>query len=478
MRKTKIVCTLGPAADSPEMLKSLLEAGMDVARLNFSHGSHEEHRRRIRLLRQVCRETGRQAAVMLDTSGPEIRTRQVKGDKAALVKGQSFTLTVREVEGDETQVSVTYEHLPASVSPGQIILLDDGLIRLEVESATATDILCRVLDGGLLTNRRGVNIPGAELPFPVLTEKDKADLAFGVAEGVDIVAASFVRNARDVQTIRDYLTGLGGRQFIVSKIESRQGVDNLREIIAVSDGLMVARGDLGVEISPEDVPLTQKEMIRQCNWAGKTVITATQMLDSMMRNPRPTRAEASDVANAILDGTDAIMLSGETAAGAYPRESVITMDRIARRTEASGIWQEQFDEHFNTMYIDNDPVSDSVARAACLLAETVGAKAILTSTQGGYTARQVSRFRPRCLVVATTPEPEVARQLLMSWGVIPLLVESHANTDELMAGAIEAAVRAGFVGDGDIVILTAGIPAGKSGSTNLIKVHRIGESLR
>lgn len=478
MRKTKIVCTLGPATDSLDMLKSLLEAGMDVARLNFSHGNHEEHHRRIGLLRQAGRETGRQAAIMLDTSGPEIRTRLVRGGRVQLKAGQSFSLTTDDIEGDETRVAITYEELARSVRPGQIILLDDGLIRLEVREIAGGDIRCQVLDGGPLTNRRGVNVPGAELPFPVLTEKDKEDLAFGVAEGVDIVAASFVRDARDVRTIREYLASLGGRQFIVSKIESRQGVNNLSEIIAASDGLMVARGDLGVEISPEEVPLTQKEMIRQCNWSSKTVITATQMLDSMMRNPRPTRAEASDVANAILDGTDAIMLSGETAAGAYPREAVATMDRIARRTEASQIWQEQFDEHFNTMYIDNDPISDAVARAACMLAETVGARAILTSTQGGYTARQISRFRPRCPIIATTPEKTVARQLLMSWGITPLLVEFHANTDELMAGAVEAARAAGFIGEGDVIILTAGIPSGKSGSTNLIKVHQVGEPLR
>ncbi len=478
LRKTRIICTLGPATDSLDILKSLLQSGMNVARLNFSHGTHEEHARRIALLRQAQQETGIDAALLLDTSGPEIRTGAVRDGRVSLKAGQAFSLTTKAVEGDNTQVSISYSQLPASIKPGQNILLDDGLIRLEALEAGDEDIQCRVVDGGCLTNRRGVNVPGAELPFPVLTEKDREDLRFGVEQGVDIIAASFVRNAEDVKSIRAWLDHLGGKQFIVAKIESQQGVSQMQEILQYADGVMVARGDLGVEVPAEELPMMQKEMIRLCNLAGKPVITATQMLDSMMRNPRPTRAEASDVANAILDGTDAIMLSGETAAGPYPIESVTTMARIAEHTEASRIWRQQFEHHFNNMDNVNDPTSDSVARAACLLAEKIQAKAILTSTQAGFTARQVSRFRPRAPIVATTPIATVRRQLMLSWGVIPLLVQQNNDTDELIATALDAACQAGYVAPGDLVIITAGIPVGKTGSTNLIKVHRVGEAIR
>jgi pyruvate kinase len=451
---------------------------MNAARLNFSHGSHEDHAERIARLRQAEKETGIEVALILDTAGPEIRTGQVKGGKAELKEGGEFTLTTKVVEGDETKVSVTYDLLPTCVSPGQGILLDDGLIRLETISVTGEEILCRVMNDGTLTNRRGVNVPGADLPFPVLTEKDRDDLRFGVEQGVDIVAASFVRNADDVKTIRDWLNELGGRQFIVSKIETQQGVDNLSDIIKLSDGIMVARGDLGVEVPAEELPIIQKEMIRACNQAGKPVITATQMLESMIQNPRPTRAETSDVANAILDGTDAIMLSGETAAGRHPLEAVATMAKIAEQMETSLIWRQQFDHHFNNMDDQNDPISDSVARAACLLADKVQAKAILTSTQGGFTGRQISRFRPRAPIVATTPVETVRRQLMLSWGVIPVLVPPEENTDEVIAVAIETAVKEGHVSNGDLVVITAGVPVGRSGSTNLIKIHKIGDLLR
>lgn len=477
MRKTKIVCTLGPATGSLCMIKALLEAGMNVARFNFSHGSHGEHLERIGRFRQACQETGKTAALMLDTSGPEIRTGKVINDQVEILSGQDFLLTSRQVEGNQHQVSISYEQLANSVTPGQIILLDDGLIRLQVTKIQSSDIYCKVLNGGILTNRRGVNVPGASLPFPVLTEKDKEDLRFGVTQQVDIIAASFVRSAEDVQTIRQFLNELGGKQSIIAKIESQEGVNNVREILTYADGLMVARGDLGVEISPEEVPLVQKDLIQICNQAGKPVITATQMLDSMMRNPRPTRAEASDVANAILDGTDAIMLSGETAAGQHPLESVRTMSQIAEKTEASTIWQKQFDHHFSALSTETYSISDSVARAACLLAEKIQAKAILTSTSAGFTARQISRFRPKSTIIATTPNPYIARQLALSWGVTPLTVKRYTNTDEMIHSAITAACHAGFIEKNDLIVVTAGIPVGITGSTNLIKVHRVGDPI-
>ena len=478
LRKTRIICTLGPATDPPEILKQLLRSGMNAARLNFSHGTHEEHAERIARLRQAEKETGIDVALILDTAGPEIRTGPVKDGKTELTEGQDFTLTTRAVEGDDTKVSVTYELLPSCVQPGQSILLDDGLIRLETVSVDGEEIRCKVMNGGKLTNRRGVNVPGADMPFPVLTDKDKDDLRFGVEQGVDIIAASFVRYADDVRTIRAWLDELGGRQFIVAKIETQQGVDNLAEILQIVDGIMVARGDLGVEVPAEELPIIQKEMIRACNQAGKPVITATQMLESMIQNPRPTRAETSDVANAILDGTDTIMLSGETAAGKHPLEAVGTMARIAEQMESSLIWRQQFDHHFNQMDSLNDPVSDSVARAACLLADKIQAKAILTSTQGGFTGRQISRFRPRAPIIATTPVETVRRQLMLSWGVIPVLVPQEENTDEVIAIAIETAVKEGHVSNGDMVVITAGVPVGRSGTTNLIKVHKIGDPIR
>ncbi|MDR1194502.1 MAG: pyruvate kinase [Peptococcaceae bacterium] len=475
MRKTRIICTLGPSTDDIDVLKSILQAGMNVARLNFSHGTHDEHRRRIALLRQAELETGITVALMLDTGGPEIRTGQVRDGRVELAPGREFILTTRQILGDSDQVSVSYPLLPASVKPGQNILLDDGLIRLEVRRTDGSEIYCEILDGSALTNRRGVNVPGADLPFPVLTEKDREDLRFGVEQGVDIIAASFVRNKEDVKMIRDLLRDLGGRQMIVAKIESQQGVTNMEEILQSADGLMVARGDLGVEIAAEEVPMVQKEMIRLCNIVGKPVITATQMLDSMMRNARPTRAEASDVANAILDGTDGVMLSGETAAGHYPIEAVKTMARIAQRTDASPNLRHQVDRRFNHPEEVADPISDSVARAACLLSEKIQAKAILTSTQAGFTARQISRFRPHAMILATTPVDMVRRQLLLTWGVLPLLVEQNSSTDELMRTALLAACQAGYLNTDDLVVITAGVPVGKTGSTNLIKVQRVGE---
>jgi pyruvate kinase len=476
--KTRIVCTLGPSTDDLDMLKKMLQAGMTAARFNFSHGTYEEHAERIKLLRKAEKETGIDVTLILDTAGPEIRTGPIKDGEVRLKEGQEFILTTREVDGDATKVTVSYDLLPSCVKPGQNILVDDGLIRLETISVDGDEIKCRVMNGGKLTKRRGVNVPGADLPFPVLTEKDREDLAFGVKQKMDVIAASFVRNAEDVRTIRARLAELKGRQAIISKIETKQGWDNMHDILQLSDGLMVARGDLGVEVPPEELPVMQKEMIRACNQAGKPVITATQMLESMIHNPRPTRAEASDVANAILDGTDAIMLSGETAAGEYPYEAVATMAKIAGQIEKSDIWKQRFARNVNELEDVRDPISDSVARAACMLAEKIQAKAILTSTQAGFTARQISRFRPRSQIVATTPVETVRRQLLLSWGIIPLLVTSEKNTDDVIATAIETAMNAGQVAKGDLVVITAGVPVGRTGSTNLIKVHRIGDALR
>ena len=480
-RKTRIICTLGPSTDSLDVLQAMLRSGMNVARLNFSHGSYEEHAQRIALLRKAEKETGIDAALMLDTAGPEIRTGSVAGGQVTLRDGDLFSLTTAAAEGDHTQVSISYSELPALVSPGQPILIDDGLIRLEALSIAAGEIRCKVIFGGILTNRRGVNVPGVDLPFPVLTEKDKEDLRFGVEQGVDIVAASFVRNAQDIRSIRARIDELGGKQFIVAKIESLQGVAQLDEILQLTDGIMVARGDLGVEVAVEELPMLQKRMIDRCNRAGKPVITATQMLDSMMRNPRPTRAEASDVANAILDGTDAIMLSGETAAGLHPVEAVVTMAKIAQQTEASPLWHRQYHHSFGVIDGDAgivDPVSESVARAACMLAERIEAKAILTATESGFTARQISRFRPGAPIIATTPSETVRRQLMLSWGVIPVVVSQHNNTDELMVAAMEAACREGWVSTGDLVVITAGVPVWTTGSTNLIKALKVGDPIR
>ena len=477
LSKTRIVCTLGPATDSLEIVKAMLLEGMNVARLNFSHGTHEEHAARIALLRQAEEETGLFCALLLDTAGPEIRTGSIDNGQAILEEGQEFTLTVKDIVGDHTRVSISYDGLPACVQPGQSILVDDGLIRLEALTVSTEEIHCKVVFGGILTNRRGVNVPGVDLPFPVLTEKDKEDLRFGVEQGFDVVAASFVRDALDMESVRSCLDELGGKQFIVAKIECLQGVAHLEDILQIADGVMVARGDLGVEVAVEELPFLQKEIIRRCNQLGKPVITATQMLDSMIRNPRPTRAEASDVANAILDGTDAIMLSGETASGAYPLESLATMVRIARQTESSRLWFQQHDASFSQSSTFVDPVSDSVARAACLLAEKIEADAIVTSTQAGFTARQISRFRPIVPIIATTPSHTVLRQLMLSWGVIPIQVPTQYSTDGLMVAALDTATKAGYLSDGDLVVITAGVPVGRTGATNLIKAHIVGESI-
>jgi pyruvate kinase len=474
MRKTKIVCTIGPASEDPETLKRLILAGMNVARLNFSHGSHEEHGRRIDAVRQAAAELGRTVAILLDTKGPEIRTGELQGGEAELKAGDRLTLTTEPILGNAQRVSVSYKGLPADVQPGSTILIDDGLIRLDVEAVEGTEIHCRVANGGLLKNRKGVNLPGVKVNLPGITSKDADDIVFGIQKGVDFIAASFVRKPEDILEIRKILEEHDADIQIIAKIENSEGLEHLDEILEVADGLMVARGDLGVEIPAEEVPLVQKEMIRKCNNLGKPVITATQMLDSMQRNPRPTRAEASDVANAILDGTDAVMLSGETAAGKYPVEAVETMDRIALRTEKALRYRDLFRQRRLEQEVS---ITDSISQAVVHAAESLQSSAIITSTESGFTARMVSKYRPRAPIIAVTPNDRVMAKLSLVWGVHPVKGTKVTNTDEMLQVAIRSALATKYVRHGDLVVITAGVPSGQSGSTNLMKVHVIGDVL-
>jgi pyruvate kinase len=475
MRKTKIVCTIGPASESQENLKKLLEAGMNVARLNFSHGDFEEHGARIRNLRAASAETGKVAAILLDTKGPEIRTGKLKEEPIELVQDKHIILTTEEILGDADRISVTYSNLPRDVAVGSTILIDDGLIGLSVVDIRGTEIECRIVNGGTIKSKKGVNVPGVKISLPGITEKDANDIVFGIEQGVDFIAASFVRKASDVMEIRELLERHNASHIqIISKIENQEGVDNLDEILEVSDGLMVARGDLGVEIPAEDVPVVQKSMIKKCNIVGKPVITATMMLDSMQRNPRPTRAEASDVANAVFDGTDAVMLSGETAAGKYPIESVQTMARIAERAEAALEYKEIFLRQAQAQQVT---VTEAISQAVANSALELGAKAILTATESGYTARMVSKYRPKSPIIAVTPSEQVIRRLSLVWGVIPVMGVQAKTTDELFNLAVESSIKTGIVSLGDIVVITAGVPVGRSGTTNLIKVHHVGEMI-
>ena len=474
MRKTKIVCTLGPATDSDGVLREMLESGMNVARFNFSHGSHEEHKRRLDALKALREELGLPVAAMLDTKGPEVRLRSFADGAVALKTGGEFTLTTRDVAGDERICSVTYADLPGDVKPGNTILLDDGLVRLTVLETTSTDIRCRVENDGVMKNNKGVNVPGIRLSMPYMSQRDREDILFGVEQGFDFIAASFVRTAADVREIRRLLDEAGSSIQIIAKIENQEGVSNLTEILSVADGIMVARGDMGVEIDFTEIPIIQKDMIAQCVAAGKPVITATQMLDSMVENPRPTRAEITDVANAIYDGTSAIMLSGETAAGKYPVDAVKTMDAIARRTEADINYAKRMRNLTGSARLS---IAAATAHAACTTALDIGADAIITVSQSGATARLVSRFRPGSTVVACLLSEQVRRQMALYWGVVPLLMPYAQNTDQLIDFAVRAAEEAGLVKQGDLVVLTAGVPVGVSGTTNMIKVHLIGGAL-
>jgi pyruvate kinase len=475
MRKTKIVCTIGPASESLENTKKLIKAGMNVARLNFSHGDFEEHGNRIKNIRQACRELNTTVAILLDTKGPEIRLGQLKEDAYELVQDDIITLTTEDIIGDAGRVSITYKHLPQDVQIGSTILIDDGLIGLRVEDVQGTEIVCRVVNGGTLKSKKGVNVPGVSISLPGITEKDAADILFGIEQGIDFIAASFVRKASDVLEIRELLERHNASHIqIIAKIENQQGVENLDEILEVSDGLMVARGDLGVEIPAEEVPIVQKMMIEKCNRAGKPVITATQMLDSMQRNPRPTRAEASDVANAIFDGTDAIMLSGETAAGKYPVEAVETMSRIAERAEAALPYREIFMKQSEAQ---QKGITESISQAVANSALDLEAKAIITSTESGYTARMVSKYRPKAPIIAVTPNEQVMRRLCLVWGAIPVKGTNASTTDEMFEIAVAGGMRSGLLKLGDLVVITAGVPVGRSGTTNLIKIHQIGEMI-
>ena len=474
MRKTKIVCTLGPATDRDGVLRELLLAGMDVARFNFSHGSHEEHKGRLDALKALREELHLPVAAMLDTKGPEIRLKTFAKGSVQLRTGQEFTLTTEDIVGDESRCAITYGELPQDVKPGQTILLDDGLVRLTVLETTASTIRCRVENDGVMKDRKGVNVPNVRLSMPYMSQRDREDILFGIQQGFDYIAASFVRTAADVREIRRLLDEQNSNIQIIAKIENQEGVSNLADILAAADGVMVARGDMGVEIDFTEIPIIQKDMIAQCVAAGKPVITATQMLDSMIEHPRPTRAEITDVANAIYDGTSAIMLSGETAAGKYPVEAVRTMDAIAERTESDINYSKRMRNMANQGRLS---IAAATAHAACTTAMDIGADAILTVSKSGTTAKLVSRFRPGTTVVALLMEPQVQRQMALYWGVVPLTMPQASSTDELVEFAVQAAENAGIIHQGDLVVVTAGVPVGVSGTTNMIRVRQVGGSL-
>ncbi len=474
MRKTKIVCTIGPAVDEENTLKLLMEAGMDVARLNFSHGTLEEHEARIERIKKVRNELNLPIPIILDTKGPEIRTGLLEQNPTELSVGDRFTLYTEEKLGNKDGVSVTYPYLNEDVSVGTHILIDDGLIELIVEAIDGNDVITSVLNGGPLGNRKSINLPNTATRLPSLSDKDIADIEFGVKHEVDFIAASFVRNGQAIDEIRDILADLGAPEIrIIAKIENQEGLDNIEEILDRADALMVARGDMGVEIPMEQVPAIQKELIRMCYMIGKPCITATQMLDSMMRNPRPTRAEVSDVANAIIDGTSAIMLSGETAAGLYPIEAVKTMDRVALATETTIDYWDQFDKE---TYDLKKNVSNAISHAACITARDLDAKAIVPMTYSGDTARLISRFRPDSPILAFTVSPRSQRQLNLSWGVTPALIDVVFDTDAVFEQGIRAAQSLIDLHQDDILILAGGTPVGMSGTTNAIKVHVVDEN--
>ncbi|MBB5324508.1 pyruvate kinase [Anoxybacillus tepidamans] len=475
MRKTKIVCTIGPASESVEKLVELIEAGMNVARLNFSHGDYAEHGQRIKNIREAAKRTRKTVAILLDTKGPEIRTHNMENGAIELKEGSQVVISMDEMLGTPEKFSVTYEGLIDDVTPGAKILLDDGLIGLEVLSVNkqTREIVTKVLNSGVLKNKKGVNVPGVRVNLPGITEKDRQDILFGIEQGVDFIAASFVRRASDVLEIRELLEANDALDIkIIPKIENQEGVDNINEILEVADGLMVARGDLGVEIPAEEVPLVQKELIKKCNALGKPVITATQMLDSMQRNPRPTRAEASDVANAIFDGTDAIMLSGETAAGLYPVEAVKTMHRIALRTEQALQYRDLLAQRTKQ---SRTTITDAIGQSVAHTALNLDVAAIVTPTVSGQTARMISKYRPKAPIVAVTSSDAVSRKLVLVWGVYPQVALQVNSTDEMLDIAVEAAVKSGIVKHGDLVVITAGVPVGETGSTNLMKVHVVGD---
>ncbi len=474
MRKTKIICTLGPSTDKDGVLRELIANGMNVARFNFSHGSHEEHKGRLDLLKSLREELGKPVAALLDTKGPEIRLKDFKNGTEMLEAGQAFTLTTRDVEGTKEICSITYKDLPQDVAPGGTIMLDDGLIKLQIQTVNDTDIVCTVLNNGKIKNKKGVNVPGVHLSMPYMSQRDKDDIIFGIEQGFDFIAASFVRTAQDVYEIRNLLNEYDSNIRIIAKIENREGVNNIDSILAAADAVMVARGDLGVEIDFTELPGIQKTIIDRSFSFGKPIVTATQMLDSMIVNPRPTRAEISDVANAIYDGTSAIMLSGETAAGAYPVEALKTMSAIAERTEQEGF-------HLRGRMMDSNPgkisVSDATAHAACLTARDVNAAAIVTVSESGTTARLLSKYRPQQPIIACVMREQVQRQLSLSWGITPLMMSLAHSTDELIEMSTALAKENGYLHNGELAVVTAGVPVGVSGTTNMIKIHMVGNCL-
>ena len=474
MRKTKIICTLGPSTDKGDVLRELIANGMNVARFNFSHGSYEEHGGRLANLKALREELGKPVAALLDTKGPEIRLKEFKNGVEMLEVGQTFTLTTREVEGTKEICSITYKDLPHDVHEGGTIMLDDGLIMLRIEKVTDTDITCTVLNSGKIKTKKGVNVPGVHLSMPYLSQKDREDIIFGIQNGFDFIAASFVRTAQDVYDIRNLLNEYDSNIRIIAKIENREGVDNIDSILSAADAVMVARGDLGVEIDFTELPGIQKSIIDRSFSFGKPIVTATQMLDSMMVNPRPTRAEISDVANAIYDGTSAIMLSGETAAGAYPVEALKTMSAIAERTENEPHYR---DERFKDAAHGQISVSDATAHAACLTARDVNAAAIVTVSESGNTARLLSKYRPTQPIIACVMNEQVQRQLSLSWGITTLLMGPAKSTDELIEMSTALAQKNGYLHNGELAVVTAGVPVGVSGTTNMIKIHMVGNCL-
>ena len=474
MRKTKIICTLGPSTDKGDVLRELIANGMNVARFNFSHGSYEEHGGRLANLKALREELGKPVAALLDTKGPEIRLKEFKNGVEMLEAGQTFTLTTREVEGTKEICSITYKDLPHDVHEGGTIMLDDGLIMLRIEKVTDTDITCTVLNNGKIKTKKGVNVPGVHLSMPYLSQKDREDIIFGVQNGFDFIAASFVRTAQDVYDIRNLLNEYDSNIRIIAKIENREGVNNIDSILSAADAVMVARGDLGVEIDFTELPGIQKNIIDRSFSFGKPIVTATQMLDSMMVNPRPTRAEISDVANAIYDGTSAIMLSGETAAGAYPVEALKTMSAIAERTENEPHYR---DERIKDATHGQISVSDATAHAACLTARDVNAAAIVTVSESGNTARLLSKYRPTQPIIACVMDEQVQRQLSLSWGITSLLMGPAKSTDELIEMSTALAQKNGYLHNGELAVVTAGVPVGVSGTTNMIKIHMVGNCL-
>ncbi len=477
MRKTKIICTIGPASEGEEKLRELMLAGMNVARFNFSHGTHEEHKAKFSRVVKVSKELGLPVATLMDTKGPEIRLCDFEGGKAELVAGQRFTLTVEEIMGDANRASITYKNLGNDVKEGMSILIDDGLIEMTVKEIREGEIICKVVNGGSVSNHKGVNVPNAVLSMPYINETDREDIIFGCELGYDFIAASFARSKEDILDVRKILDAHNSKMKIIAKIENMQGIQNLEDILSVSDGIMVARGDMGVEIPMEEVPVLQKKMIKMAEAAGKHVITATQMLESMIKNPRPTRAEATDIANAIYDGTTAIMLSGESAAGKYPVEAVKTMARIAERSEEDINYTSRMWRHSSRMkrYAEAESmdVTTAISYATCTTAAQLNAAAIITVTMSGFTAGMISRYKPECPIIACVVDSGVGRQLNLLWGVTPILICKEENADDLFEEAVRAVKEAGYVKPGDVAVLTAGMPLGVSGTTNMIRVIEV-----